>query len=159
MAVKTKNPKIVYLISIGIALGAGLISSLVSMGKMSEYEALERPPLSPPGWVFPVVWTILFVLMGVAAARVYLNSEDDFPLALRLYVLQLVLNVLWTPLFFALNLRLAAFVLLLILLGTVVATVYEFYKKDRTAAYLMLPYAAWLVFAAYLNLATYLLNG
>ena len=72
---------------------------------------------------------------------------------------QLALNLLWTPLFFALNLRLAAFVLLLILLAAVIATTYEFNKKDRTAAYLMLPYIAWLVFAGYLNLAAFILNG
>lgn len=159
MKSKTKNPTKTYIISIAIALGAGLISSLVSMGKMEEYSALKQPPLSPPGWLFPVVWTILFVLMGISAARVYLNSSDNFPFALKLYVLQLVLNVLWTPLYFALNLRLAAFVLLVLLLITVVYMTYEFYKTDRTAAYLQIPYIVWLVFAGYLNLATFILNG
>lgn len=159
MKSKTKNPTKTYIISIAIALGAGLISSLVSMGKMEEYSALKQPPLSPPGWLFPVVWTILFVLMGVSAARVYLNSSEDFPFALKLYVLQLVLNVLWTPLYFALNLRLAAFVLLVLLLIAVVYMTYEFYKTDRTAAYLQIPYIVWLVFAGYLNLATFILNG
>lgn len=159
MAVKTQKPRNVYIVSIAIALAAGLISSLVSMGKMGEYEALRQPPLAPPGWLFPVVWTILFVLMGVGAARVYLNSPERFPFALKLYVLQLVLNVLWTPLYFALNLRLAAFVLLLILLGVVIAMTVHFRKVDRTAAYLQIPYIVWLVFAGYLNLATYILNG
>ncbi|MBR4434711.1 MAG: tryptophan-rich sensory protein [Clostridia bacterium] len=159
MKSKTKNPTKTYIISIAIALGAGLISSLVSMGKMEEYSALKQPPLSPPSWLFPVVWTILFVLMGVSAARVYLNSSEDFPFALKLYVLQLVLNVLWTPLYFALNLRLAAFVLLVLLLIAVVYMTYEFYKTDRTAAYLQIPYIVWLVFAGYLNLATFILNG
>lgn len=159
MAVKTKRPWLVYVVSVAIALGAGLISSLVSMGKMSEYEALRQPPLAPPGWLFPAVWTVLFVLMGIGAARVYLNSPEKFPFALKLYVLQLVLNVLWTPLYFALNLRLAAFVLLLILLAAVIAMTAEFRKVDRTAAYLQIPYIVWLVFAGYLNLATYILNG
>lgn len=159
MNTKTKNPTKTYIISIAVALGAGLISSLISMGKQSEYAALKQPPLSPPGWLFPVVWTILFVLMGVSAARVYLNTEEDFPYALKIYALQLVLNVLWTPLYFALNLRLAAFVLLVVLFAAVVYMTYLFHKVERTAAYLQIPYIVWLVFAGYLNLATYILNG
>ena len=159
MRSKVKNPTKTYIISIAVALGAGLVSSLVSMGKQGEYAALKQPPLSPPGWLFPVVWTILFILMGISAARVYQNTPEDFPFALKLYCLQLVLNVLWTPLYFALNLRLAAFVLLLILLGTVIYMTVEFKKIDRTAAYLQIPYIVWLLFAGYLNLATYILNG
>ncbi len=159
MATKTKNPTKTYLISIGIALAAGIISALVSMGKMEEYEALRQPPLSPPGWLFPVVWTILFVLMGISAARVYLNSPEDWPPALTTYAVQLVLNMLWTPLYFALNLRLAAFVLLVILLIAVIVMTVQFYNVDKKAAYLQIPYIVWLVFAGYLNLATYLLNG
>lgn len=159
MAVKTKNPTKTYLISIGIALAAGALSSFLAMGEMEEYSALKQPPLAPPGWLFPVVWTVLFVLMGISAARVYLNSPEDWPTGLKLYVVQLVLNVLWTPLYFTFNLRLAAFVLLLILLGTVVAMTVEFHKVDRTAAYLQIPYIVWLVYAGYLNLATYILNG
>ncbi len=159
MATKTKNPTKTYLISIGIALAAGIISALVSMGKMEEYAALRQPPLSPPGWIFPVVWTILFVLMGISAARVYLNSPEDWPPALTTYAVQLVLNMLWTPLYFALNLRLAAFVLLVILLIAVIIMTVQFYNVDKKAAYLQIPYIVWLVFAGYLNLATYLLNG
>ena len=71
MISKVKNPTKTYIISVAVALGAGLISSLVSMGKQAEYAALKQPPLSPPGWLFPVVWTMLFILMGISAARVY----------------------------------------------------------------------------------------
>lgn len=159
MAVKPKNPKKTYLISIGIALAAGALSSLLAMGEMREYEALRQPPLAPPGWLFPVVWTILFVLMGISAARVCLNTPEKWPFALKLYVLQLILNVLWTPLYFTFNLRLAAFVLLLILFAVVVAMTWEFYKIDKKAAYLQIPYIVWLIYAGYLNLATYILNG
>ena len=159
MAAKTKEPKKVYLISIGIALAAGVISALVSMGKMEEYAALRQPPLSPPGWLFPVVWTVLFILMGISAARVYLNSPEKWPPALTTYAIQLILNMLWTPLYFALNLRLAAFVLLVILLVTVAIMTVQFYRVDKKAAYLQIPYIVWLVFAGYLNLATYILNG
>ncbi|MBR0156229.1 MAG: tryptophan-rich sensory protein [Clostridia bacterium] len=159
MTDKTKEPKKVYLISIGAALAAGVISALVSMGKMEEYAALRQPPLAPPGWLFPVVWTILFVLMGVSAARVYLNSPDNWPNALTVYAIQLAMNMLWTPLFFALDLRLAAFVLLVLLLITVIIMTVQFYSIDKKAAYLQIPYIVWLVFAGYLNLAVYLLNG
>ncbi len=159
MAVKTKDPKRAYLISVGTALGAGLVSSLVSMGGMKDYEALDRPPLSPPGWLFPVVWTILFVLMGVSAARVWLNTPEARPKALKTYALQLLLNILWPPLFFVFGLRLAAFVLLLVLLAAVIVMTIQFRRIDRTAAYLQIPYIVWLVFAGYLNLAAFILNG
>ena len=159
MRSKVKNPTKTYIISIAIALGAGLVSSLVSMGKQGEYASLRQPPLSPPGWLFPIVWTVLFILMGISAARVYLNTQEKAPFALKLYCLQLFLNVLWTPLYFALNLRLASFVLLLILLGTVICMTLEFKKIDKKAACLQIPYIVWLVFAGYLNLATYILNG
>lgn len=159
MAVKTKDPKRAYLISVGIALGAGIVSALVSMGGMKDYEALDRPPLSPPGWLFPVVWTILFVLMGVSAARVWLNTPEARPKALKTYALQLLLNILWPPLFFVFGLRLAAFVLLLVLLAAVIVMTVQFRRIDRTAAYLQIPYIVWLVFAGYLNLAAFILNG
>lgn len=166
----------VYIVSIAAALAAGGISSVFAMSAMEEYGALRQPPLAPPSWLFPVVWTILFVLMGVSAARIYIIGKQDrsggtvrcgddsdiggqAECALRVYLVQLILNMLWTPLFFTLNLRFAAFVLLVMLLITVIVMTCRFFKLDKVSGILMLPYIAWLLFAGYLNLGTYILNG
>lgn len=166
----------VYIVSIAAALAAGGISSVFAMSAMEEYGALKQPPLAPPSWLFPVVWTILFILMGISAARIYIIGKPDrsgktvrcgddsniggqAACALRIYLVQLILNMLWTPLFFTLNLRFAAFVLLVILLITVIVMTCSFFKLDKVSGILMLPYIAWLLFAGYLNLGTYILNG
>ncbi len=166
----------VYIVSIAAALAAGGISSVFAMSAMKEYGALRQPPLAPPSWLFPVVWTILFVLMGISAARIYIIGKQDrsgktvrcgdnsdiggqAACALRVYLVQLILNMLWTPLFFTLNLRLAAFVLLVMLLITVIVMTCSFFKLDKVSGILMLPYIAWLLFAGYLNLGPYILNG
>ncbi|MFR7609229.1 MAG: TspO/MBR family protein [Christensenellaceae bacterium] len=165
----------VYIVSIALRLRRG-ISSVFAMSAMKEYGALRQPPLAPPSWLFPVVWTILFVLMGISAARIYIIGKQDrsggtvrcgdnsdiggqAACALRIYLVQLILNMLWTPLFFTLNLRLAAFVLLVMLLITVIVMTCRFFKLDKVSGILMLPYIAWLLFAGYLNLGTYILNG
>lgn len=176
MKSKKIGKTLVYIVSIVAALVAGGISSVFAMSAMKEYGALKQPPLAPPSWLFPVVWTILFVLMGVSAARIYIIGKQDrsggtvrcgddsniggqAACALRIYLVQLILNMLWTPLFFTLNLRLAAFVLLVMLLITVIVMTCRFFKLDKVSGILMLPYIAWLLFAGYLNLGTYILNG
>ncbi len=176
MKSKKINKTWVYIVSIATALAAGGISSVFAMSAMEEYGALRQPPLAPPSWLFPVVWTILFVLMGISAAKIYIIGKSDrsgktvrrgdnsniggkAACALRVYLAQLILNMLWTPLFFTLNLRLAAFVLLVMLLITVIVMTCRFFKLDKAAGILMLPYIAWLLFAGYLNLGTYILNG
>ena len=159
----------VYIVSIAAALAAGGISSVFAMSAMKEYGALKQPPLAPPSWLFPVVWTILFVLMGISAARIYIiGKQDRSGKKVRCgdnsdiggqAACALILNMLWTPLFFTLNLRLAAFVLLVMLLITVIVMTCSFFKLDKVSGILMLPYIAWLLFAGYLNLGTYILNG
>ena len=162
--------------SFALPLAVGGLAAWLTMDSMSQYAALVQPPLAPPPWLFPVVWTILFVLMGISAARIYNIGKQDrsgkkvrcgdnsdiggqAACALRVYLVQLILNMLWTPLFFTLNLRLAAFVLLVILLITVIVMTCRFFKLDKVSGILMLPYIAWLLFAGYLNLGTYILNG
>lgn len=147
------------LLCLGIPLAVGGFSALVS-GSTAGYRELIRPPLSPPGWVFPVVWTVLYLLMGWASFRV---SEANAPKdakrqALRIYGLQLLVNFLWSPVFFRLELRLAAFGILLALWLLVCLTIHRFSAIDEKAGDLLLPYLLWITFAGYLNLATYLLN-
>ena len=147
------------LISLGIPLAVGGLSALIT-GGMSDYGMLNQPPLAPPGWVFPVVWTVLYLLMGYASYRVLTSGADKEQIkkALLLYGLQLVFNFLWSPVFFGLQWRLVAFFLLLILWVLIALTIRAFSSIDERAGDLLVPYFLWVTFAAYLNLGVYLLN-
>ena len=147
------------LLCLGLPLAVGGLSALLS-GGMTGYRELIRPPLSPPGWVFPVVWTVLFLLMGWASFRI---SESDAPKeakrrVLGIYGLQLLVNFLWSPVFFWLELRLTAFVILLALWLLICLTIHRFSAIDEKAGDLLLPYLIWVTFAGYLNLGIYILN-
>ena len=138
----------------------GAASGFLSMSGMEIYTATAaKPPLTPPPWVFPVVWTILFALMGISAARISLTAESkEQTRALNLFFVQLVFNFFW-PLFFF-NLQAYGFALLwLVLLWVaVLLVIVQFYRIDTTAAWLLIPYLIWLTFAAYLNAGVVLLN-
>lgn len=136
----------------------GAVSGLVSMNGMKEFASLKQPPLSPPGWLFPIVWTLLYTLMGISAARVYLADSAETPTALRIWAAQLIVNAFWSPIFFALELRLVAFVWLLILIALVVWMIIRFKRIDEPSGNLQFPYLAWLLFAAYLNFGVFILN-
>ena len=148
-----------YAISIAVALAVGGLSALFTGDSMEKYKALRQPPLAPPGWVFPVVWTVLFVLMGVGAAMVCLSGSSSKKKPIAIYGLQLLVNFFWTILFFLLEARLFAFLWLLLLLGLAVWMAVSFGRVNKTAGLLQIPYILWLLFAGYLNLAVYLLNG
>ena len=159
MTKRKPSPTLVYAICIALALAVGTVSGLVSMGGMKAFSELKQPPLSPPGWLFPIAWTILYTLMGISAARIYLSGGEGVRGALAIWIAQLVVNFLWSPLFFELKLRLVAFVWLLFLIALVVTMVIDFHRIDKTAAYLQIPYLIWLVFAGYLNLGVFILNN
>lgn len=146
------KPKPLF-ISLLISLGTGALSSLLTPNVSEQYRTLYKPPLAPPGWLFPIVWTILFILMGVAAYLVYISDSPDKNTALRLYLIQLVVNVGWSFIFFRLNAYLLAFTWLLLLFFLVYLTAKEFYKINKTAGYLMIPYLLWIIYAGYINLA------
>ncbi len=135
-------------------VGAG-ISSWIAR---PSFDGLTKPPLAPPAWVFPVVWTILYVMMGYAAYRISRSSDGNKSGALRTWWIQLGINLLWPIAFFALEWRLFAFFWLLLLIVAVMRTIMQFLPLDRPAAYWLYPYLAWCAFAAYLNLGFYLLN-
>ena len=145
------------LISLAIPLGVGALASLLS-GGMDHYSQLVQPPLSPPGWVFPVVWSILYLLMGYASYRIYQTKDLGKKRALQLYGIQLALNFIWPLVFFGAQWFLAAFFVLLLLWGAILLTVVSFSKIDQVAADLLLPYLLWVTFAGYLNLGVFLLN-
>ena len=142
---------------LAIPLAAGGLSALLTRGSMESFEALNEPALSPPGWLFPVVWTVLFVLMGIAS---YLAAVSGGPnrTALAVYGVQLLFNFVWPLLFFRLAQYLPAFIWLVILWVLILVTAVLFYRISKPAGYLMLPYLTWVAFAGYLNLAIFLLN-
>lgn len=118
-----------------------------------------QPPLSPPGWLFPVVWSILYALMGIGAARIYLSPlSGSRSLGLNLFIIQLVINFFWSPVFFNLQAFGFAFLWLLLLWAAVLWMSLVFRKTDPLAAKLQIPYLFWLTFAGYLNLGVWFLN-
>ena len=139
------------LISLLISLGTGVIAGFLTFTSMEQYQEMSPPPLSPPGWVFPVVWLLLYALMGIAAYRIYM--KDPKAKALKLYLIQLAINFLWPIFFFNFGWQLFAAVWLLLLWYLVFVMIKEFAKIDEGAAKLMIPYLIWLTFAAYLNIA------
>ncbi|WP_443663218.1 TspO/MBR family protein [Clostridium sp.] len=151
---------IALIISILIAQGVGFLSGFLSMGGASAYNNFIKPNFSPPGWIFPVVWTILFFLMALAAYRIWMTYKSgiDVKKALILYGIQLFLNFLWSIIFFRFRLYALAFLELLLLLVFILLTTFEFYKFDKPSAYLMIPYIAWVSFAGVLNYTIWMLN-
>ena len=146
------------LISIAISLGVGVISGFLTRNSMSIYQELVKPPLSPPGWVFPVAWTILYVLMGISAYLIYTSDSKDKDKALSIYALQLVVNFCWSLVFFNKQNYIFAFHILVALWVLIVYMIKTFREINPVAAYLQIPYLLWVTFAGYLNLTIYLLN-
>lgn len=148
--------KWVWIKSIFIPVILGGIVALLISGSM-DYNDLNRPPLSPPGFIFGIVWTVLYILMGVSYG--ILASKDLVDKSINtIYYLQLFVNLLWPIAFFIFKWRLFAFIWLLILIILVIKMIIDFYKKNKLSAYLQIPYLLWCIFAAYLNLGIYLLN-
>ena len=147
------------LIALGIPLAVGGLAALLS-GGMSDYGAMNKPPLSPPGWVFPVAWSILYLLMGYASYRIWTSDAPnaDKRRALLLYGAQLLANFVWPLLFFGGEMFLAALIWLVFLWILIFLTIRAFSKIDERAGDLLIPYILWVTFAAYLNLGIYLLN-
>lgn len=148
-----------YALSIAAALAVGGLSALLTRENMDIYNEINKPPLSPPMPVFPIVWGILFVLMGIGAALVYQKREgEDARGALTVYALQLAVNFFWSIIFFNMRAYVFAFIWLLLLLALITAMIIKFKAISSAAAYLQFPYAAWTAFAGYLTLAIALMN-
>ena len=138
--------------SIALPVIVGLVVSLIMM-PFNDYKDLIQPPLAPPAIAFPIVWTILYVLMGISA---YMVSESGGKL--NTYYLQLFVNALWSIIFFVFKLRLLAFIWIILLIYLVIKMIREFLSIYRPSGLLQIPYLIWLLFAAYLNLGVYILN-
>lgn len=146
------------LVSLLLSLGVGGFSTFLTKDSMDVYKTLNQPPLAPPGWLFPVVWTILFIMMGLAAYLVWIKNAPDRAQALFWYAVQLAFNFCWTLLFFNAKWYGVALVWLLILWALILITAVKFYRTTPAAGWLMLPYLLWVTFAAYLNAGVWYLN-
>lgn len=150
-----------YIVSILIALAVGGLSALLTRGSMDIYNDIIKPPLAPPSILFPIVWTILYILMGISAAMIYTTEyadDEEKRTALKTYGASLAVNFLWSLVFFNLRMFLTAFAVLLLLLFLILKTISEYKKINPLAAYLQIPYALWVAFAGYLNIAIWFLN-
>lgn len=150
-----------YIISVIIALAVGGVSALLTKNNMNIFEKINMPPLSPPSVVFPIVWAVLYILMGISSAIIYKNGTDreEVQSALKVYALQLAVNFFWSLIFFNMQAYLFAFIWLILLWVLVIAMIVKFKKISHAAAWLQIPYLLWITFAGYLSLMIYLLNG
>lgn len=146
----------IYLKSILVPVIVGGIVGLI-ISPVMDYNSLQQPPLAPPSIVFPIVWTILYTLMGVSYGRLksknLTNQEID-----SIYYLQLAINALWSIFFFVFKWRLFSFFWIILLAVLVFVMIIRFYSKNKLSGLLQIPYLLWVLFASYLNLSIYLLN-
>ena len=147
-----------YIFSILLALTVGGLSALAIANNMNVYDKINAPPLSPPGWLFPVVWTILFILMGISSAIIFTSKSKQKDDALFIYAVSLVLNFSWSIFFFNILSFIVSFIILVALWLSIIITIIKYYKINKLAAWLQLPYLLWVTFAGYLNFAIILLN-
>ena len=150
-----------YAVAIALPVAVGVLSALLTMDNMRIYSEIQTPPLSPPSILFPIVWTILYVLMGVSSGNVWLNRRVDLRRAqsgLGYYSVSLFFNFCWCIIFFNMRQFLFAFVWLLALLYFIIRTILDYRKVSPLAAYLQIPYAVWVAFAGYLNFGIWILN-
>lgn len=154
---KIQWKKLLLLLAIPLAVGG--LSALLS-GPMDTYVQMEKPPLSPPGWVFPVVWTVLYLLMGCSSYLVAVSDAEQSSKkrALVLYGGQLAANFVWSLIFFGVGMPLAAFLWLIFLWVLIFLTVRAFSRISEKTSDLLLPYLLWVTFAGYLNFGIFLLN-
>lgn len=153
-----KKKVLPIIIALAIPLAVGGLAGLLISGSMSFYDEIKKPPLAPPGIVFPIVWAILYILMGISSYLVWKEKTPESRMALYIYAVQLILNFVWPLIFFNAQMFFLAFVWLLILLGVVIFMTKKFYDINKIAGLLQIPYILWLVFASYLNFFVFFLN-
>ena len=155
---KINIPLLIKCILIPLVVGA--VSAFLSSDAMMAFDLLNKPALSPPAWLFPVVWTILYTLMGISSYLVLVSDADreEIQNALKVYAFQLVVNFLWSTFFFNFRWYLFAFIWLVLLWVLVFIMIWRFKDVSKLAAYLNIPYILWLTLAGYLNFSIWLLN-
>lgn len=147
------SQKLLYILT--PLIGGSIVGLIIN--KSIDYNYLVNPPLSPPSYLFPVVWNILYLLIGISY-YIYRKNNNDDSLTIKLYYIQLILNYLWSIIFFTLKLRTLAVIWIIVLAITVIYLIIRFYKEERTIFYLFIPYILWVLFATYLNIGIVVLN-
>lgn len=147
-----------YAASIIIALAVGFLSGLSTSTGMLNYEQLMKPPLTPPSVVFPIVWPILYILMGISAAMIWKSESPYRKKSLGIYAVQLLVNAVWSVIFFTFQAYFFAFLWLILLWVLILKMILCFYRIDPLAGLLQIPYLLWVSFAGYLSCAIWLLN-
>lgn len=147
-----------FLISILIPLSVGGLSALITKNNMDLYSQINKPPLSPPSWFFPVAWTVLYILMGISLYLVWNGEKPNDKNLFSVFGIQLFLNFIWPIIFFNFRAYLIAFVVLIFLWAASFLMIVLFYQNKKISAFLQIPYILWLTFAAYLNFSVYVLN-
>ena len=150
------NNKKVWIKSILIPVILGGIVGLI-ISRFMDYNTLNKPPLSPPGFIFGIVWTILYILMGISYGILDTKNLIDEKIN-KIYYLQLIANLIWPILFFVFKWRLFSAIWIILLVILVIKMIIDFYRKNKLSAYLQIPYLLWTIFATYLNIGVYLLN-
>ena len=151
------NNKSALIIAILIPLAVGTVSALFSRN-ISLYSTINKPAPSPPAFLFPIVWIILYILMGISSYLVYESNNPNKGNALKTYAIQLFINFWWSIIFFRFSLYLFAFLWLLVMIALITIMIYQFYQIRPLSSYLQIPYLIWCLFAAYLNFMIYRLN-
>ena len=146
------------IICILIPVLTGGLSALLTMNNMNIYDNINLPKLSPPGIIFPIVWTILYILMGISLYFVSLKSYDLSEKAQKIFVIQLILNFIWSIIFFNFKNFILAFIVLILLWIFILKMILSFYKLSAFSGILQIPYLLWVFFAGYLNLMIIILN-
>lgn len=155
--IKLKKYKYIIL-NIAISLSVGILSALLTTNSMTLYQTINRPKLAPPGYIFPIVWTILYILMGLASYLIHRSDSQKKETALIIYYFQLFINFLWPIVFFNYQNFLLALAILIVLNILVVILIKLFYQIKPLSAYLLLPYLGWILFALYLNFWIFVRN-
>lgn len=155
MKKKTKT----LLVCLAVPLLMGALSGWITRNSMETFKYLDKPPLSPPGWLFPVVWTVLYLLMGIASYLIAVSKQTEIRKeSLMLYGIQLLVNFFWPVFFFQCRWYFFSFLWLLLLWCLILAVIRRFYAVNEKAGYLMVPYLIWVTFAGYLNLFISVMN-
>lgn len=155
---RTLGRKALDVILLLIPLAGGFISSRIAGDQMSDFGSMAKPPLAPPAWLFPIAWTILYLLMGLALLYLVRSKNKYKEGAIALFVSQLLMNYIWSPVFFNMEEYWLAFAILITMWLTTIITAIVSYFVDKKAVLCLIPLILWTTFAAYLNAGIAILN-
>ena len=155
-----RNKLWIYLTAIAIPEAVGALAGILTQNGVEAFQQLPQSELTPPGIVFPIVWTILYALMGISLARIWLAPESpERTWGLSLFLFQLIFNFFWSFFFFNMQAYFFSLLWIIVLWALIGLMIRSFYKTDKLAAWLQIPYLLWVTFATYLTYAAWQLNG